>query len=74
MELGYTNAQLRHLLWATSKHDVYITNEACIMHWSTLTQTQTKVGDHSGLPWPAQAEPAAIQRRRGMLNPSNMSL
>ena len=35
--------QLRHLLWATSKHDVYTTNEACIMHWSTLTETSTKV-------------------------------
>ncbi|CAK0787530.1 hypothetical protein CVIRNUC_010750 [Coccomyxa viridis] len=42
--------QLRHLLWATSKHDVYTTNEACIMHWSTLTQTQTKVLDCSSLP------------------------
>jgi hypothetical protein len=35
--------QLRHLLWATSKHNVYTTNEACIMHWSTLTETSTKV-------------------------------
>lgn len=39
------------------------------MHWSTLTQTQTKVRDHSGLPWPAQAEPAAIQRRQGHAQP-----
>ena len=35
--------QLRHLLWATSKHDVYTTSEACIMHWSTVTQKATKV-------------------------------
>ena len=36
--------QLRHLLWATSKHDVYTTAEARIMHWSTVTQKSTKVG------------------------------
>ncbi|CAL5224705.1 g7433 [Coccomyxa viridis] len=42
--------QLRHLLWATSKHDVYTTSEACIMHWSTITQKATKVLDCNSLP------------------------
>ncbi|KAJ7965686.1 WD40 repeat [Quillaja saponaria] len=28
--------QLRHLLWATSKHDVYLMQNYSVMHWSSL--------------------------------------
>lgn len=35
--------QLRHLLWTTSKHDVYTTNENCINHFSTVARKSTKV-------------------------------
>ncbi|KAK9904808.1 hypothetical protein WJX75_002913 [Coccomyxa subellipsoidea] len=40
--------QLRHLLWTTSKHDVYTTNENCINHFSTVARKSTKVLDLSG--------------------------
>lgn len=28
--------QLRNLLWATSKHDVYLMQNYSVMHWSSL--------------------------------------
>ncbi|BDA49641.1 Uncharacterized WD repeat-containing protein C2A9.03 [Coccomyxa sp. Obi] len=40
--------QLRHLLWTTSKHDVYTTNENCINHYNTVARRATKVLDLSG--------------------------
>ncbi|KAJ6826069.1 putative WD repeat-containing protein-like isoform X1 [Iris pallida] len=35
--------QLRNLLWATSKHDVYMMQNYSIMHWSSLRQRGTEV-------------------------------
>lgn len=40
---SYVMLQLRHLLWTTSKHDVYTTNENCINHYSTLSRLSTQV-------------------------------
>ncbi|XP_074380771.1 putative WD repeat-containing protein C2A9.03 isoform X1 [Apium graveolens] len=35
--------QLRNLLWATSKHDVYLMQNYSVMHWSSLLQRGTEV-------------------------------
>jgi hypothetical protein len=35
--------QLRNLVWATSKHDVYLMHSYSVMHWSALTRTSTEV-------------------------------
>ncbi|XP_044511855.1 uncharacterized WD repeat-containing protein C2A9.03-like isoform X2 [Mangifera indica] len=35
--------QLRNLLWATSKHDVYLMQNYSAMHWSSLLQKGTEV-------------------------------
>ncbi|KAI3465101.1 hypothetical protein Pfo_021764 [Paulownia fortunei] len=35
--------QLRNLLWATSKHDVYLTQNYSIMHWSSLLRRGKEV-------------------------------
>ncbi|KAK9804828.1 hypothetical protein WJX72_007603 [[Myrmecia] bisecta] len=40
--------QLRNLVWATSKHDIYVMHENCINHWSEITRKTTKVLDLSG--------------------------
>ncbi|KAH9626476.1 hypothetical protein KSS87_006436 [Heliosperma pusillum] len=35
--------QLRNLLWATSKHDVYLLQNYSVMHWSALRRNTTEV-------------------------------
>ncbi|KHN09131.1 Putative WD repeat-containing protein C2A9.03 [Glycine soja] len=35
--------QLRNLLWATSKHDVYLMQNYSVMHWSALLQRSKEV-------------------------------
>ena len=35
--------QLRNLLWATSKHDVYLMRESCIKHWDDVARRSSKV-------------------------------
>ncbi|KAG8375961.1 hypothetical protein BUALT_Bualt09G0013600 [Buddleja alternifolia] len=40
--------QLRNLVWATSKHDIYFISNYSVMHWSPLLQTLTEVLNFSG--------------------------
>lgn len=40
--------QLRNLVWATSKHDVYFMSHFSVMHWSSLTCTKSEVLNLSG--------------------------
>ncbi|KAF6135402.1 hypothetical protein GIB67_027276, partial [Kingdonia uniflora] len=40
--------QLRNLVWATSKHDVYLISHFFVIHWSSLTRRKTEVLDVSG--------------------------
>lgn len=35
--------QLRNLLWATSKHDVYLVQNFSVMHWNSLLRRGTEV-------------------------------
>ncbi|KAH7281703.1 hypothetical protein KP509_36G059300 [Ceratopteris richardii] len=35
--------QLRNLIWATSKHDVYGMHESVVWHWSSLDQRKTDI-------------------------------
>ncbi|CAI9299743.1 unnamed protein product [Lactuca saligna] len=35
--------KLRNLVWATSKHDVYLMPNYSIMHWSSLSQSLTEI-------------------------------
>ena len=35
--------QLRNLVWATSKHDVYVAHNNCVHHWSPVTQRASEV-------------------------------
>ncbi|KAH1245261.1 putative WD repeat-containing protein C2A9.03 [Glycine max] len=40
---GCIKAMLRNLLWATSKHDVYLMQNYSVMHWSALLQRSKEV-------------------------------
>ncbi|EFJ18234.1 hypothetical protein SELMODRAFT_112794 [Selaginella moellendorffii] len=35
--------QLRNLIWATSKHDVYLMQNFCVLHWSPVSQKVSQV-------------------------------
>ncbi|XP_057499368.1 uncharacterized WD repeat-containing protein C2A9.03-like isoform X2 [Actinidia eriantha] len=40
--------QLRNLVWATSKHDVYLMSNYSVMHWSSLSCNLSEVLNFSG--------------------------
>lgn len=40
--------QLRNLVWATSKHDVYLMSNYSVMHWSSLSSNLSEVINFSG--------------------------
>uniref|UniRef100_A0ACD5WYY4 Uncharacterized protein n=1 Tax=Avena sativa TaxID=4498 RepID=A0ACD5WYY4_AVESA len=46
--------QLRNLLWATSKHDVYVMQNYSVTHWSSLVQRGTEVLNVAGQVAPTQ--------------------
>eukprot|EP00245_Coleochaete_scutata_P000350 TRINITY_DN1043_c0_g1_i1.p1 TRINITY_DN1043_c0_g1~~TRINITY_DN1043_c0_g1_i1.p1 ORF type:complete len:481 (+),score=80.33 TRINITY_DN1043_c0_g1_i1:88-1443(+) len=51
MKSTIVHFQLRNLVWATSKHDVYVMHQYAINHWSPLSRKCTKVlnlGGHEG--------------------------
>ncbi|KAJ0502711.1 putative transcription factor WD40-like family [Helianthus annuus] len=45
---GETADKLRNMVWATSKHDVYVVSNDSIMHCSSLSQNLTEILDFSG--------------------------
>lgn len=46
--------QLRNLIWATSKHDVYVVQNYSVMHWSSLLRRGKEVLNVSGKVVPTQ--------------------
>ena len=40
--------QLRNLVWATSKHDVYLMSHFSVVHWSSLNCSRQEVLTVSG--------------------------
>ncbi|KAM7256916.1 hypothetical protein ACFE04_012657 [Oxalis oulophora] len=52
--------QLRNLIWATSKHDVYLMSNYSVMHWSSLTGNLSEVLNFS-------AHVAPTERHAGSL-------
>lgn len=51
--LWVNDDQLRNLVWATSKHDVYLMHSYSVMHWSPLTRKGTEVLNVAGPVVPA---------------------
>ena len=40
--------QLRNLVWATSKHDVYLMSNYSVLHWSALSCQKSEIMNVSG--------------------------
>ncbi|XP_038972798.1 uncharacterized WD repeat-containing protein C2A9.03-like isoform X2 [Phoenix dactylifera] len=52
--------QLRNLVWATSKHDVYLMSHYSVLHWSALTCDKFEVMDVSGHVAPCEKHPGSL--------------
>ena len=48
LDFFYLLLQLRNLVWATSKHDVYLMSHFSVIHWSSLACSKSEVLDVSG--------------------------
>ncbi|KAH9620237.1 hypothetical protein KSS87_019019 [Heliosperma pusillum] len=55
-----TVALLRNLVWATSKHDVYLISNSCIIHWSALSRSKSEVLNVSGHVAPTEKHPGSL--------------
>ncbi|GFS36129.1 transducin/WD40 repeat-like superfamily protein [Actinidia rufa] len=52
--------QLRNLVWATSKHDVYLMSHFQVVHWSSLTCNKSEVLNVSGHVAPCEKHPGSL--------------
>ncbi|KAK6934690.1 WD40 repeat [Dillenia turbinata] len=52
--------QLRNLVWATSKHDVYLMSNFSVIHWSALTYNKTEVLNVLGHVAPNEKHPGSL--------------
>ncbi|KAL6543029.1 hypothetical protein OROHE_010549 [Orobanche hederae] len=52
--------QLRNLVWATSKHDVYLLSHYSVKHWSSLNCSQSEVVNLSGHIAPSEKYPGSL--------------
>ncbi|KAK1290284.1 hypothetical protein QJS10_CPB18g00747 [Acorus calamus] len=56
----YLHFQLRNLVWATSKHDVYLMSNFSVVHWSSLSSNLSDVIDFSGHVAPSEKHPGSL--------------
>ncbi|RCV08112.1 hypothetical protein SETIT_1G299900v2 [Setaria italica] len=52
--------QLRNLVWATSKHDVYFLSNYSIHHWSALSSVDTELMNVEGHVAPTEKHPGSL--------------
>ncbi|GFP94785.1 uncharacterized WD repeat-containing protein c2a9.03 [Phtheirospermum japonicum] len=52
--------QLRNLVWAASKHDVYLMSHFSVMHWSSLTCKKSEILNVSGHVVPCEKHPGNL--------------
>ncbi|OAY64643.1 uncharacterized WD repeat-containing protein C2A9.03-like [Ananas comosus] len=52
--------QLRNLVWATSKHDVYFMSNSSVVHWSSLSRNMSEILDFSGHVAPTEKHPGSL--------------
>uniref|UniRef100_A0A0D3BNB2 Uncharacterized protein n=1 Tax=Brassica oleracea var. oleracea TaxID=109376 RepID=A0A0D3BNB2_BRAOL len=52
--------QLRNLVWATSKHDVYLMSQFLVSHYSTLTSGKHEVLNVQGQVSPSEKHPGSL--------------
>ncbi|XP_020579940.1 uncharacterized WD repeat-containing protein C2A9.03-like [Phalaenopsis equestris] len=66
--------QLRNLVWATSKHDVYLMSNYSVFHWSALTRQKSEVLDVSGHIAPSEKHPGNLQEGFSQTQVSTMAV
>uniref|UniRef100_A0A0D6QZE0 Uncharacterized protein n=1 Tax=Araucaria cunninghamii TaxID=56994 RepID=A0A0D6QZE0_ARACU len=66
--------QLRNLVWATSKQDVYLLQNYSIMHWSPLTQKASEVLNVAGHVAPSQKHTGSASQCLTRVQISTMSV
>ncbi|XP_072993803.1 uncharacterized WD repeat-containing protein C2A9.03-like isoform X1 [Typha latifolia] len=52
--------QLRNLVWATSKHDVYLMSHYLVLHWSALTGERYEIMNVQGHVAPHEKHPGSL--------------
>ncbi|KAJ7008679.1 hypothetical protein NC653_007366 [Populus alba x Populus x berolinensis] len=52
--------QLRNLVWATSKHDVYLMSNYSVMHWSSISGNLSEVIDFAGHVAPSEKHAGSL--------------
>uniref|UniRef100_A0A0E0NK93 Uncharacterized protein n=1 Tax=Oryza rufipogon TaxID=4529 RepID=A0A0E0NK93_ORYRU len=52
--------QLRNLVWATSKHDVYLMSHFSVLHWSALSGLDTELMNVQGHVAPREKHPGSL--------------
>ncbi|VAI60271.1 unnamed protein product [Triticum turgidum subsp. durum] len=52
--------QLRNLVWATSKHDVYLMSHYSVLHWSALSGVDTELMNVQGHVAPREKHPGSL--------------
>ncbi|GFY96428.1 transducin/WD40 repeat-like superfamily protein [Actinidia rufa] len=66
--------QLRNLLWATSKHDVYLMQNHSVMHWSSVLRRSTEVLNVSKLIVPTLNYPGSLAQTLSRVQISTMAV
>ncbi|KAL6957475.1 hypothetical protein U1Q18_001272 [Sarracenia purpurea var. burkii] len=57
---SFPNFPLRNLVWATSKHDVYLMSHDSVIHWSSLTSNKAEVLNVAGHVAPCEKHPGSL--------------
>ncbi|MBA0682096.1 hypothetical protein Goari_023842, partial [Gossypium aridum] len=52
--------QLRNLVWATSKHDVYLMSNYSVMHWSSVSCNLSEILNFAGHVAPTEKHPGSL--------------
>ncbi|KAG7599360.1 WD40 repeat [Arabidopsis suecica] len=66
--------QLRNLVWATSKHDVYLMQNYSLMHWSSLLQRGKEVVNVARSVTPTQKLPGLFSEPLSRVQVSSMAV
>ncbi|KAG8498986.1 hypothetical protein CXB51_005425 [Gossypium anomalum] len=59
-EFFHNTRLLRNLVWATSKHDVYLMSNYSVMHWSSLSCNLSEILNFAGHVAPAEKHPGSL--------------
>ncbi|KAK1272970.1 hypothetical protein QJS04_geneDACA007886 [Acorus gramineus] len=56
----FVHFQLRNLVWATTKHDVYMMSHYSVIHWSSLSCNKSELLNFSGHVAPREKHPGSL--------------